>query len=617
MDFLDRAVPKLKFKPAPEALTAAALLVVGSFLVFAIPFGAGWDEETHLIRAWEIASLEFIPNEVPRNELPYPAIYWRLSYRRAPLIRPVESGFWAEYGDMPLDGFDYIYSELETRSVYSPPLLAPSALAIRYLGHARQLAALPVFYAARFLGLLGYASLAWLAVKLVPYGKWVVALLALAPTAVFQAATVTADSISNGLGILFIAGTIALSAKPKIGWQGWIGQLGLAALLFLAKPNLAFLALLPFLLITPAQFRARLGYLSLLAATAVLAVLEVGGWAWLAYPQAGPGVGQGEPLAQLSYMATHPFAAVQTLLGDMLEHGLLYLRQLVAGLGYDYWLVPAPVYLLYVGAVIAAVVASANESWPARETRIRLLLVFLAAFVGTQLIIYMVVNPVGRQSIFGVQGRYLAAIIALPLLVAIPRGSPSPTPVYARAAAGLSLGALATYGAGVFLVYHVQCGSAFFRPGLCYQPVYKNWAPDASYSEPVSSSGFLVQEFAPECDGLREVRVWVSGGAGERGGATEFELRDLLADRLLARQQVPNDKLPDTGWHPIQSEPQWDSAGERYRLSVSGTADSTVRVAYTLQPEYDRGRLFVGGHRAEVDLVFQYGCVAGLGRLIP
>ena len=57
------------------------------------------------------------------RQLPFPAIYWELSYRRQPIVQAVEPGFWSKYGGLSLDSHDYMYANVETRSVYSPALL--------------------------------------------------------------------------------------------------------------------------------------------------------------------------------------------------------------------------------------------------------------------------------------------------------------------------------------------------------------------------------------------------------------------------------------------------------------------------------------------------------------
>jgi len=164
-----------------EIYLVVVLLVFGLSVCFLLPVGGGYDEETHLIRVWEMSSLTFVPNEKLGNELPFPAVYWELSYRRPYIVRPVEADFWDKYKGLAIDAYDYIYGEVETRLVYSPPLLFPQAIGMRYLGRSLNLPALPVFYAIRIIGLLCYFALAWFSIRLIPFGKWPFAILASSP----------------------------------------------------------------------------------------------------------------------------------------------------------------------------------------------------------------------------------------------------------------------------------------------------------------------------------------------------------------------------------------------------------------------------------------------------
>ena len=603
----------------PEILTVSVLIIVGGFFVLAIPIGGGWDEETHVIRAWEIASLRFIPNELPRNELPFPAIYWNLSYRRPALIRPVSPAFWSEYGQLPIDADDYIYGTLETRSVYSPPLLGPQALAIRYLGHKLQLPALPVYYASRLAGLLSYTLLTWLAVRIAPFGKWLLALVAITPTAVFQAATISADPLSNALALLFVAGTMAFALRPTLAGRDLAGLTILISLLFLAKPNAAFLALLSFVVIRPSQFQVRHGYMILVIATVLLGLVEVGGWTLVAFPRAGVGTGEGDPLAQLLHVAAHPFGFIWTMLMDLAGHGLSYLRQWIAEFGYEYWSVPLPTYFLYGLALGAAIFSSADGPAPSRRIRAGLALGFGVVVLGTSLSLYLAVTPAGGREILGVQGRYFAPAIPLLLLAFLRSPSPAVRAIPIRWSVILGVSALIVYGAGLGLAYHVPCGTAFFEPGLCYQPVYKNWAPDARYSAAISNSFTLTQEIVPECNGLAEVRIWVNGAEAAAGGETRINFDDPGSGQILASESVQNSTLPHGGWQELRFKPDWKSAGKLYELSIEGGLGSGAagpKIAYSLRPEYEAGRLFEGELPVDYDLVFQYGCVAGWEKLV-
>ena len=116
-----------------EIYVLVVLLVFGIGACFLLPISGGYDEETHLMRAWQMSDFEFLPNDDTDGKTPFPAIYWELSYRRQFLVTAVEPGLWEKYGNLSIDAYDYIYGSVETRSVYSPPLLVPQAIVLRWL----------------------------------------------------------------------------------------------------------------------------------------------------------------------------------------------------------------------------------------------------------------------------------------------------------------------------------------------------------------------------------------------------------------------------------------------------------------------------------------------------
>ncbi|MCF6278221.1 MAG: DUF2142 domain-containing protein [Anaerolineales bacterium] len=266
------SLPKI-LHPAEKFL----LFALGSFGVLALlwlPVSAGYDEETHFVRVWQMSNLDMLPNNVDKAEIPFPSIYWDLSYRRQFIVRAVESGFWDEYGKLPINAHDYTYG-VETRSVYSPLLLLPQAIIVRYAGRSLGLPALPVFYLTRLAGLLAYALLTWSAVRLIPFGKWTFAILALSPMSLLQAVTISADTISNGIAFLFIAGVLFIAQKEKkIEGKEWWHLVCLSALLFASKVNSTYLILLPLTLLPPARFRTKTSNVSSFSPSLPLAMLQ-------------------------------------------------------------------------------------------------------------------------------------------------------------------------------------------------------------------------------------------------------------------------------------------------------------------------------------------------------
>ncbi len=594
-----------------EIYLLVVLLVFGISVCFFLPVGGGYDEEQHLMRVWEMSSFTFLPNEKLGNEMPFPRIFWDMSYRREFIVRAVPPDFRETYAKLSLDAQDYMYS-IKTRSVYAPPLLLPQALVMRYLGRSLQWPALTVYYACRLIGLFCYAFLAWLAVRLVPFGKWVMAILASSPVAILQAATISPDSISNGIALLFIGGSLALAARPKYQWKHWLWLCLLFLILFWGKINILSLALLPFVIMRPSRFQMRFGYVLLLGVAISLFLVEVLGWNLIAYSRYYDALEGADPLGQVRFILGDPLGFIG-ILGSSVWVNLLDL--LYAGTAiypFGYWPVPIWVYLLYFAGLLAALLLGGSSSRPDARTRIGLGIVFIATYLGTFASLYLSYTPVGSESVQGVQGRYLTALMPLLFLalarLPVPKGVrlPAFVPV-ALVGAGVAM-----YTAGMYLSYHVTCGSQYYQPGLCYQPNYKNWAPDELNSEPISQGLSLTQEIVSECGGMTELRVLMDATGADPEGSTELVLRDFGRDSVISSAVVRNQDLPVGGWFVLDFPPVRESLGRLYLLEVHHVSGGTgPRLAYSVRPEYLEGKLLENDQPVLNDLLFQAGCVAG------
>ena len=620
---------------APEKFVILVLLALGLITCLATPLSAGYDEETHFIRAWEMAHLYFIPNEQLGVKLPFPALYWDLSYRRQPIVEAVEPGFWSKYGALRMDARDYIYANVETRSVYSPALLLPQALTLRYLGLSFQLPALAVYYACRIAGLLSYLLLSWLAVRLIPHGKWLLAVLIVSPMAVFQASTISADTISNGIGFFFVGASLAIARAKEIAWKECLLLLALLALLFVGKVNLIFLGLLPFVLLPPARFRPRYGYLLLAAAALGLLLIEVVGWNVVAYSMFTRALQGANPRDQLLFILADPLLFASIIARDIWTNTPAYMRGWVGVYGYNYWPVPALTYVLYPLAVLMGLWQSDSQSTPDKRTRIVLASLFVVGFLLSIVSLYVAFTPARSLVVAGVQGRYFTVIMPLLFLAILGLGSGKGTPwralppfrVIARSlewvtkhsffdltvvSAALATSALLLYVAGLILSYHVPCGSEYYGWSLCYQPQYKNWAPESVSSPPISSSLTLRQEIVPACSGMTELSVWVNSKGSDPKGTTKLTLRAPTQEKNVALGMFKNADLVERGWLTATFPPEWNSEDQLYLLQLTGSVSDGIRLGYSEKPEYLRGKLLENDTSLGQDLLFQYGCIAGL-----
>ncbi len=596
------------------------VLTFGIPMILLIPPGAGYDEEDHLVRVWELSTFSFIPGQIPAQEMKYPKIFRDLAYRQQADVGTIDSDFWQRYAGVSLYEHGYVSREINTKSVYSPALLLPQAIAMRYFGLKANLPALPLFYVCRFASLLSYLILVWLAIRWMPFGKWILLVLAVSPMALFQAATISADAISNGIGFLFIAGCLGTAESKEIGWKECRNLILLIFLLFLAKLNLAPLILLPYLLMPPSRFTKRGTYPCLLATTAVLFIVEVAGWNMIASLNLDSVLAnKANPTAQLRYILGHPLIFLQTIIKDPITNGLVYFQGWINGYGYYYWTPPQVVSLFFLLSLGSVIFIDSALYQVNRKFHIVFFLVFVTGCLATIVSLYVSFTPVGADKVLGVQGRYFIPL-GLPLFLALSSLSatwkiaiPSQKWMAGFLSVALSLNIL-----GIILAFYVPCGTTYYQTGLCYQPLYKDFAPETHTSQPISNEVSLAQEIRPACNGLTELRVLLIPSIPEDKGITRFTLQDSLNNQKLMDMSVMNDLISAETWYRLGFDPDWHSAGKGYILEIvsANTPDAQgLKILYTPQPEFDLGDLYENGQQTQDHIVLQYGCITGLRKI--
>jgi len=598
-------------------------LVFGLISVGLIPIGAGWDEEKHLIRVWDMSIFPrkpidvYLPNALPRRDLPFPRIFSNYSYRRFLILGPMPPEFYLNNLGASIGSLGYITEGFGTFSVYSPPLLLPQAVALGYYGRVLELPALPVYFIVRAVGLFSYLVLGWFSIRAIPYGKWPLAVLLSAPAMLFHAATINVDPISNGFSILFLSATLAVAQREELEWKEWRILLFLFFLLFWAKVNSVFLGLLPFLLIRPSKFKMRSGYALLVVAVLALGVIELVGWNLAAYSKFSAAPEGTDPVEQLKGIAGHPLEFLDLAWNNLVSNSLDYLETWVAKYGHSYWIVPGPTYVFFSLALISALLIKTDEPVPSRRVRSILLLLFILGWLATVGSLYVAYNPVGHDQIDGVKGHYFAPVVPLLILALVGLAGKARIEVPEWMAPLFGTLALFCFTAGIYLSYHVPCGYTYYRPGVCLEPIYKNWAPGAYYSPPLSDQLSLTQEIVAECEGMTELRVWLDASAAAPEGTTQIVFQNRFSGMLLADYLASNLDLPAGGWVSIPFEPDWESQGGSFLLKITSHNDSGngIRVGYTPPAQFLDGWLYENRLPTDSDVLFRLGCLTGLEKL--
>jgi uncharacterized membrane protein len=419
-----------------DLAVATVALLCGAVLAVAIPPLGGWDEPVHFLRAWQVSDGRIFPR-TGADTNGTPDLFARVpaslpgemrAVMRDGLFNPHHArhayrhlGDPAPHGPPTWEGF-------EGAGAYSPVPYLPAALAIR-AGRALRLSTLAMVELARLAQVLAYAAIVGLAVRRINYRRPVLAVLALAPVALIQVATVSADPLTTALTLLVVAEASCLLSLPSeaIGTARLAEVAAALVALALAKPP--YLLVGAFLLLPMWRHRGRVSVgLGTALAAAIGFAAAWNQWARNHYVPANAGVTKPGttfyafhnvvPRDQFGYVRSHPFSFFAAI-GRTLAH---YPGELVRGAFAQSpsWQPPGAMVLCVVALVAYALAISPVPLPGGRPMRLLGLGVAGGLFVSLMFLAYVGWNAVSAPRIDAFQGRYLLPVVAVLAVVAAP-----------------------------------------------------------------------------------------------------------------------------------------------------------------------------------------------------
>ena len=601
----------------PENHFLLVILLAGLLAVVVTPLGAGFDEETHVARIWEMSAGVLLPNRLLGEGEHYPRAFYDLSYRQYKNLTPVSRDMWARQLEVRIDRDDMM--AYETRSVLFPLVYAPQAALMALLARVLDAPVSLTYYLLRASYLALYAALVFLAIRLIPTGKWILAILALSPTSIVLASTISPDSTTMGAAMLFLAWMLKLSCREQAPLTRKEIVLTLGLVILVASMKIAVLFVGVLILLRPWDFARRRA----LAAFAAIVLLVVGS-VFLAWTlgvslraEYAPAVEAANPLAQARHLLSHPWLFAEAVWGNLVTQLGRYLQEMIGVTGYAYWKMPALVYWLYPALVVFALLSEGAAGSLDGRRRAILLIVGVVHSLGVMMVLYLTLSPVGSPAILGIQGRYFSPglpylLIGLTPTTAIIRRS---EPAMRIASAGIAMVTVVTLG----LVYHMICGESYYTGGLCYLPKYKNWDPTAGAILPVTGDHRITQDFEAVCNNLTEVRVWVADRGAMSADSLLIEMKEADVGAPIASQVINGRDLSSNDWLSVAFTPVPDSDRRRFVVSISPLDQERrqlIALGWTETDEYFEGHAALDGDDLHGDLIFQYGCRTGLEALV-
>ena len=274
----------------------------------------------------------------------------------------------------------------------------------------------------RIFNLFAFLSITYLAIRITPILKNTMAVIALFPITIYQAASDSPDAMLNSMCFLFAALCFyyAYGEKEHLGWKDALILGALLGVVFLSKYVYACLGLLVFL-IPMRKFgtKKEYGKCFLIAMVPFLILAGIGMMNMFSSVSAGQAVGtEGvtEGMTQMQYLMAHPKFIIQVLIGtfmtkfDSFMIWLNTLGTLNCSLGPMIYIVP--MFAVFTGCLDSF----GSHDQIKRKDRLLGLAAFLLTCSGVIMGIYMDgrINDVGALVVEGVQGRYF--IPALPVL---------------------------------------------------------------------------------------------------------------------------------------------------------------------------------------------------------
>ncbi|MET1032960.1 MAG: DUF2142 domain-containing protein, partial [Candidatus Saccharimonadales bacterium] len=153
----------------------------------------------------------------------------------------------------PLNAGDRTFVDFPETAVYSPISYIPQTIGIVLVKFFNP-PMLVVLYAARIINLLVFIALIFLAIKLMPVGRWILVVVALLPMTIQQMSSASQDTVTIGIIFIALAYCLRLALQTqRLSKQQLLTVAAIGIILGLTK-QINALALLPFLFLPTKLF---------------------------------------------------------------------------------------------------------------------------------------------------------------------------------------------------------------------------------------------------------------------------------------------------------------------------------------------------------------------------
>jgi uncharacterized membrane protein len=301
---------------------------------------------------------------------------------------------------------------------YSPVPYLPQTAAI-LLAKPFGLRPLPLMYWVRIVNLLAWAGIIYAAIRITPIYPVLFMLLALTPMSLYEAASLSADAMTNGLALLTLCLVLrfAMNADSILPGKSIAGLMFLIVSLSLCK-NVYFLFVFLFLLIPIRRFGSARRYAVLFGIAVLLAFLVTAGWSAVVAQSPALWRPETNPSSKIASILNQPLAYAHLLFNSIWGLKWLMYKSFVGWFGWTdvllgKWHTRSWMLLL----VVFALAENRRDCQFTWSKKILCGLLFAVQIILIYTLLYLFWTPIDSAEIKGLQGRYFIPIAPLALLL--------------------------------------------------------------------------------------------------------------------------------------------------------------------------------------------------------
>lgn len=412
---------KLSHNITPEKIFLFWAIIFGMLFLLLTPPCQVPDEPSHFYRAFQVSELNiiakksddglvggFLPQnlqitaEKARGNIPF-------HYENKIKVNEIFPLF-----KLPLDSDIRKFVHFPGAALYSPVPYLPQAIGIA-IGRFFNSSPLVLFYIGRLFNLFTWVCLVYSAIRLAPFFKWPLVLLALMPMSLFQAASVSADSATNGLSFFLIAITLRYAFDENKVIRGReLCILFLTSILLVFCKVFYFFIPFIFLAIPVKKIGKKKKYFIFFFLLVLLMITMVTAWAFIIKDIYIPLRGS-SPAEQLHFIFSNPFKFIYIMFSTWLTNGFS-LESFIGNLG---WLdTDIRFQFLYFIVLIFISLINRQENIMIKLTEKSIFFtITLATASLISTLLYLSWTEVGSKIINDIQGRYFIPISPLLFLL--------------------------------------------------------------------------------------------------------------------------------------------------------------------------------------------------------